>query len=69
MIAGARVKLLNAEVVQLQGEAGTALDSVLTFACASDAIRIINLQREGKGPMDAATFLRGFSVPAGTKAN
>ncbi len=69
MIAGARVKLLNVEVVQLQGEAGTALDSVLTFACASDAIRIINLQREGKGPMDAATFLRGFSVPAGTVAS
>ncbi len=69
MIAGARVKLLNVEVVQLQGEAGTALDSVLTFACASDAIRILNLQREGKGPMDAATFLRGFSVPAGTVAS
>ena len=69
VIAGARVKLLNVEVVQLQGEAGTALDSVLTFACASDAIRIVNLQREGKDPMDAATFLRGFSVPAGTKAS
>ncbi len=69
MIAGARVKLLNVDMVQLQGEAGTALDSVLTFACASDAIRILNLQREGKGPMDAATFLRGFSVPAGTVAS
>ena len=69
MIAGARVKLLNVEVVQLQGEAGTALDSVLTFACANGAIRILNLQREGKGPMDGATFLRGFSVPAGTKAS
>jgi methionyl-tRNA formyltransferase len=69
MIAGARVKLLNVDVVQLQGDAGTALDSVLTFACASDAIRILNIQREGKGPMDAATFLRGFSVPAGTVAS
>ena len=69
MIAGARVKLLNVEVVQLQGEAGTALDNVLTFACASDAIRILNLQREGKGPMDGATFLRGFSVPSGTMAS
>ena len=69
VLAGARLKLLNVEVVQAQGHAGTALDSVLTFACASGAIRILNLQREGKAPMDSATFLRGFSVPTGAVAS
>ncbi len=68
MINKARVKLLNVEVVSGQGEAGMALNNSLTFACASGAIKISKLQREGKGPMDAETFLRGFPVPAGTKA-
>lgn len=69
MIAGTRLKLLNVEVIAAQGKAGTALDGALTFACANGAIRILNLQREGKGPMDAAIFLRGFSVPAGAVAS
>ena len=69
MIAGARLKVLNVEVTADQGVAGTALDNELTFACAAGAIRILNVQREGKGPMDAATFLRGFSVPKGTGAS
>ena len=69
MIDGARVKLLNVEVIAMQGESGSALDDALTFACANDAIKIHRLQREGKGPMDAVTFLRGFPVPMGTKAS
>jgi len=69
VINNARVKLLNIEVVAGFGNAGTALDEALTFACATGAICIHRLQREGKGPMDAQTFLRGFPVPAGTRAS
>ncbi len=68
MLNGARVKLLNVEVVEGQAEAGTVLGSALTIACATKAIRATRLQREGKGPMDAEIFLRGFPVPAGTLA-
>jgi methionyl-tRNA formyltransferase len=68
LINEARVKLLNAELVAGSGPAGQALDDGLTFACGTGAIRILRLQREGKGPMDAATFLRGFPVPTGTMA-
>jgi methionyl-tRNA formyltransferase len=39
----------------------------LTIACASEALRLLKLQREGKGVMDAATFLRGFPVAKGTR--
>ena len=67
-INNARVKLLNVEVVMGKAEAGTVLDNALTIACATKAIRILNLQREGKGPMDAEIFLRGFPVPKGTCA-
>jgi methionyl-tRNA formyltransferase len=31
----------------------------LTIACGSGAVRLLQVQREGKSAMDAATFLRG----------
>ncbi len=68
IINNARVKLLNVKVVDVNAAAGTVLDNNLTIACASHAIRISKLQREGKGPMDAETFLRGFPVVAGVRA-
>ena len=66
MINNARVKLLSVEVVSGTGEASTVLDNAFTIACAARAIRVVKLQREGKGPMDAETFLRGFPVAEGT---
>jgi methionyl-tRNA formyltransferase len=67
MAGETRLKLLNVEVVQGEGAPGTALDEALTIACGTGAIRILNLQREGKGPMDIATFMRGFPLPKGTR--
>ena len=63
----ARVKILTCEVIDQSGPAGTALDDHLTIACASKAVRLLKLQREGKGVMDAATFLRGFPVAKGSR--
>jgi methionyl-tRNA formyltransferase len=56
ILAGSRVKILKAQAV------GDVMDDALTFACGSGAIKFLSLQREGKGVMDAATFLRGFPV-------
>jgi methionyl-tRNA formyltransferase len=58
---GSRVKILKAQVVD------HVTDDALTFACGGGAIKCLSLQREGKGVMDATTFLRGFPVAAGTK--
>ncbi len=63
-----RVKVLKAEITAQNGEAATFLDDMLTIACQTGALRLLELQREGKGAMDADTFLRGFKVAAGTKA-
>lgn len=60
-----RVKVLNAVAQACEGRPGTVLDDALLVACGSGAIRLTRLQREGKGAMDAQTFLRGTSVPAG----
>ncbi len=62
-----RIKILQARPVALQGPPGTVLDNALTVACGSDALQILQVQREGKAPADAASFLRGFPLAAGTR--
>ncbi len=62
---GQRVKLLAAEVADGDGAPGTVLDDTFTVACGERALRLTRLQRQGKGAMDAADFLRGTPVPAG----
>lgn len=64
-----RVKVLASELVDPEGERGapgTVLDDRLTIACAEGAIRLTLLQKAGGKPMNAADFLRGNDVPAGT---
>lgn len=60
------LKALMSELATDAGSPGTALDNALTIACGSGAIRITRLQRPGKGPMNAADFLRGTPVAPGT---
>jgi methionyl-tRNA formyltransferase len=53
-----RVKALRSTLAQGSGEPGTLLPD-LTIACGEGAVRLTTVQREGKGAMDSATFLRG----------
>jgi methionyl-tRNA formyltransferase len=62
-----RVKALLSRVEDAQGEPGVALDDNLLIGTGEGAVRLLRVQREGKGPQEAEVFLRGFSVPAGTK--
>jgi methionyl-tRNA formyltransferase len=66
-LENARVKILRCELGQGSGAPGAVLDDQLTIACGEGAIRIIELQREGKGRMQAADFLRGVPLKAGAK--
>ena len=65
-LGGQRVKLLRAELAEGAGEPGEVLDSQLTIACGSGAVRPVELQRAGKPRMDLDTFLRGNAVDPGT---
>lgn len=67
MVGDARIKILACEAVDRSGEAGAALDDDLTVGCGSQAVRLLKLQREGKGAMDARVFLRGFPIAKGTR--
>jgi len=61
-----RVKALLSRVEDGAGQAGAALDDGLLVACGTGAVRLLRAQREGRAAQDAADFLRGFPVPAGT---
>jgi methionyl-tRNA formyltransferase len=58
----ARIKILRCELAKGFGAPGEALDDQLTIACGEGAIRILELQREGKARMQAVDFLRGVKV-------
>ena len=63
-----RIKVLRARLASSDGAApGMTLDNSLTIACGSGAVQLLVLQRAGKAPMEAAAFLRGTTIPAGTK--
>lgn len=59
--APTRIKALRSTLVAGQGMPGSILPD-LTIACGAGAVRLTMVQREGKGAMDAATFLRGAGV-------
>ncbi|MEK9285339.1 methionyl-tRNA formyltransferase [Bradyrhizobium sp. ISRA442] len=63
----ARVKILRCKLAKGAGAPGDVLDDQFTIACGEGAIRIIELQREGKARMQAADFLRGVPLKAGTR--
>lgn len=64
-LGGIRVKALLSRVGQGAGAPGEALDDALLIACGEGAVRLLTVQREGRGPLSAGDFLRGQAVPAG----
>ena len=64
---GERLKILYAEPEEGSGAPGELLDEHLTIACGSGALRLIRLQRAGRGVMSASELLRGFALPPGTR--
>ncbi len=68
-VKGARIKVLACEAVAQSGAAGVFLDDQLCISCGMGAIRLLRLQREGKVPIDATAFTRGFPLPKGSRAN
>jgi methionyl-tRNA formyltransferase len=63
---GERIKVLAATPAEADGAPGTVLDDALTVACGDGALRLLKVQRAGKGAMDAADFLRGRPIAPGT---
>jgi methionyl-tRNA formyltransferase len=61
-----RLKILYAEPAAGEGAPGTVLDDALTVACGEGALKLLRVQRAGRGAMNANDLLRGLPVPRGT---
>jgi methionyl-tRNA formyltransferase len=61
-----RVKVLRTTRGEGSGVPGTVLDDQLTIACGDGAVRLLEVQRAGRHPMQAEEFLRGTKVAPGT---
>ncbi len=64
---GEAIRLLAALPVAGAGTPGEVLDNAPTIACGAGALRLLRLQRPGRGPLGAEDFLRGFPLPPGTR--
>ena len=61
-----RIRVLRSAPAKGAGPSGTLLDDALTIACGKGAVRLTEVQRAGKKPMQAVEFLRGVKLKAGT---
>jgi methionyl-tRNA formyltransferase len=57
-----RVKILRCELANGVGRPGELLDDQLAIACGQGAIRVLEVQPSGKGPMSARAFLSGAAL-------
>ncbi len=62
-----RIKALLSALDEGEGAPGQVLDDNLLIACGQGAVRLLQVQREGRQSQDARTFLRGFSLPVGAR--
>jgi methionyl-tRNA formyltransferase len=65
---GERIKLPYAEPVAGKGAPGEVFGD-LTIACGDGALKLVTVQRAGKAPMDAESFLRGFPLAKGERVS
>lgn len=61
-----RLKILRTALVAGEGPPGTLLDETGAVACGKGAVRLVTVQRAGKGGMAFADFARGSRLAPGT---
>jgi len=64
---GERLKILSAAPVKDRGVPGEIVTEDLTVACGEGALKLLKVQRAGKGVMEARELLKGFPLPPGTR--
>jgi methionyl-tRNA formyltransferase len=60
-----RLKVLRTALVRGEGAPGTLIDRDGTIACGEGALRLVQVQRAGRGPVPAADFWRGVRLEPG----
>lgn len=64
-----RLKVLTAQAGIGNGRCvpGTLIDDFLRVCCGEGSLRLLRVQRPGRGVMEAEAFLRGFPLPRGAR--
>jgi methionyl-tRNA formyltransferase len=62
-----RVKVLRTALAEGEGEPGVLLAPDGLVACGGGAVRLLAVQRAGRGPIPAPEFLRGVRIGPGAK--
>ncbi|MBB4196882.1 methionyl-tRNA formyltransferase [Rhodoblastus sphagnicola] len=62
-----RVKILRATLAQASGAPGEILDAAPTVACGHGALKLIEVQRAGRGVVSGVEFARGAHVAPGAR--
>jgi methionyl-tRNA formyltransferase len=65
-VKGERLKVISAMPANDRGEPGEVITKDLTVACGDGALKLLKVQRAGKGVMEARELLKGFALPPGT---
>jgi methionyl-tRNA formyltransferase len=60
-----RIRVVRARLAGGVGAPGTVLGPGLTVACGAGALRLMEVQRQGRAAMSDEALLRGFSIPRG----
>jgi methionyl-tRNA formyltransferase len=64
-LLGSRIKIIKAREVNIKGQPGVVLNEDLTIACSTNAIQVLELQKEGKKKTSVQEFLRGNKLKTG----
>jgi methionyl-tRNA formyltransferase len=62
-----RVKILRTRQEDDHGDPGTILDAQALVACGEGALRLLQIQRAGKGPVTGSEFMRGVRLGPGSR--
>ncbi len=62
-----RLKVLRAAPAEGRGAPGEILDGDMTVACGEGALRLLNVQRAGKGAVGGAEFMHGARLAPGSR--
>ena len=64
-LLGSRIKIIKAREVNIKGQPGSVLNENLTIACSTNAVQVLELQKEGKKKISVQEFLRGNKLKPG----
>jgi methionyl-tRNA formyltransferase len=62
-----RLRILKSEIASGSGAQGTLLDGSGSIACGTGAVKLVTVQRAGKGRVAFADFARGARLEAGAR--